>query len=166
MSKPEQKTYLHLLIVIFSLLYLLSMFLPAYHIPFFYLKEFQEIGIFYFGDSPLLYGYESMWLSMLTIFESPIAFLGSLSNFAVITVWLLYLTRASGEIKLIKSFAAVVAMVSVLIWPVALKIGFLSGYYLWALSSIVITFSYAAMKNLKEETEDILLDEKTISEAD
>ena len=103
---------------------------------------------------------------LLTIFESPIAFLGSLSNFAVITVWLLYLTRASGEIKLIKSFAAVVAMVSVLIWPVALKIGFLSGYYLWALSSIVITFSYAAMKNLKEETEDILLDEKTTSEAD
>jgi hypothetical protein len=166
MSKPEQKTYLHLLIVIFSLLYLLSMFLPAYHIPFFYLKEFQEKGIFYFGDSPLLYGYESMWFSLLTIFESPIAFLGSLSNFAVITVWLLYLTRASGEIKLIKSFAAVVAMVSVLIWPVALKIGFLSGYYLWALSSIVITFSYAAMKNLKEETEDILLDEKTTSEAD
>ena len=166
MSKPEQKTYLHLLIVIFSLLYLLSMFLPAYHIPFFYLKEFQEIGIFYFGNSPLLYGYESMLLSLLTIFESPIAFLGSLSNFAVISVWLLYLTRASGELKLIKSFAAVVAMVSVLIWPVALKIGFLSGYYLWALSSIVITFSYAAMKNLKEETEDILLDEKTISEAD
>jgi hypothetical protein len=142
------------------------MFLPAYHIPFFYLKEFQEIGIFYFGNSPLLYGYESMLLSLLTIFESPIAFLGSLSNFAVISVWLLYLTRASGELKLIKSFAAVVAMVSVLIWPVALKIGFLSGYYLWALSSIVITFSYAAMKNLKEETEDILLDEKTISEAD
>jgi hypothetical protein len=140
------------------------MFLPAYHIPFFYLEEFQEKEIFFFEKSPLLYGYESMLISLFTIFKSPIAFLGSLSNFAVIIVWLLYLTKARGEIRLIKSFLAVVAMVSVLIWPVTLKIGFLSGYYLWAFSTISITFTYALMKNLKTEPFDVLLDEQFASE--
>jgi hypothetical protein len=166
MSDSRQKIYLHYIFALSSIVFIISMFLPAYNIPLFYMDEFIENGRNFYKYGPLLFGYESLWVSILTIFKSPVALLGSLSNFAVITVWLLYLTKASGDLKLFKSFLAVVTMVSVLIWPVALKIGFLSGYYLWAISSIVISFSYAAMKNYKDDIDDILLDEKITSEAD
>ena len=119
-----------------------------------------------FRFGPFLNGYDALWAATVTIFKSPVAFLGSLANFAVITVWILYLAKISDDLKFFKNTLAVITMVSVLIWPLALKSGFLSGYYLWAFSSIVISFSYAAMKNQKELHEDILLDEQINSEED
>jgi hypothetical protein len=64
-----------------------------------------------------------------------------------------------GNLKMLKSTLSVLIMVSVLIWPVALRMGFLPGYYLWACACIGIALSYNGMKPHKTRFEDVLLDE-------
>ncbi len=166
MSESRQNKYLFPVFGLFSILYIISMFVPAYCIPDYYMDELVNKSKYAFRFGPFLNGYDALWAATITIFKSPVAFLGSLANFAVITVWVLYLTKISDDFKFLKNTLAVITMVSVLIWPLALKSGFLSGYYLWAFSSIVISFSYAAMKNQKELHEDILLDEQINSDED
>jgi len=159
MSKKRQNKFLHPIFGLFSVLYIFSMILPAYSIPDYYMDEIINKNKFVFKFGPFVYGFDALWAALITIFKSPVAFLGSLANFAVITVWILYLTKISDDLKFLKNTLAVITMVSVLIWPVALKSGFLSGYYIWALSSIFISFSFATMKNQKELPEEIVLDE-------
>ena len=142
------------------------MLMPAYSIPELYKEQIFEKSSLSHELASIFYGYECAWLSMLTIFKSPVAFLGSLANFAVPAVWILFLSKIEGNFKLLKNFFAVLSMVSVLIWPVALKIGFLSGYYCWSIASIGICFTYAAMKSFSVDEEDILLDDKLKPEED
>jgi hypothetical protein len=47
---------------------------------------------------------------------------------------------------------------SVLLWPVLLKEGFLTGYYLWAISSIGISVTYTNLNSIKKNSEVDLLD--------
>ncbi len=142
------------------------MLMPAYETPEFYKEEIYEKTGFFYMTVARLYGYECSYVALVSIFKSPVALLGSLANFAVPAVWILFLSKIEGNLKLVKNFLAVICMVSVLIWLVAFKIGFLSGYYCWAIASIGICFSYAAMKPIIADEDDILLDEKLKPEED
>jgi hypothetical protein len=166
MSEKRQNKFLHPVFGLFSVLYIFSMIVPAYCIPEHYMDEIINENKFGFRFGDFVQGYEALWAALITIFKSPVAFLGSLANFAVITVWILYLTKISDDLKFLKNTLAVITMVSVLIWPIALKSGLLPGYYIWALSSIFISFSFAAMKNQKELPEEIVLDEDFNSDED
>ena len=166
MSEKRQNKFLHPVFGLFSVLYIFSMILPAYCIPEHYMDEIINENKFGFRFGDFVQGYEALWAALITIFKSPVAFLGSLANFAVPAVWILFLSKIEGNFKLLKNFLAVLSMVSVLIWPVALKIGFLSGYYCWSIASIGICFTYAAMKSFSVDEDDILLDDKLKPEED
>lgn len=149
----------------FTALYLLSFLIPCYN-----LKPILDMTLLGELESvknipEIMFGYHCFWWSTISISDSPVAFLGSLANFAVFTVWLLYSIKVAGTLKLLKNLLSVVIMVSVLIWPVALRIGFLTGYYLWAISCIGIALSYGNMSSIKPEYEDLLLDDKLKNEA-
>jgi len=154
-TKLNAKTFFY----IFTILYPISYFLPAYVMPaFFQITIKEHLGLP--QDIPaLLIGYKCAWGAIITMFKSPVAFLGTLANFAVFSIFFLQMTPIGSNFKLLKSILGVLIMVSVLIWPVALRIGFLPGYYLWATACIGIGFSYSAMKPYKTRFEDLVLDE-------
>ena len=134
--------------------------MPAYSIPPSFLLTIKDHNTKLADTPSLLLGYECARGAFLSMFSSPVALLGTLANFAVLTILILHLLPISGEIKLFKSILIVVVIVSVLIWPVSLRMGFLSGYYLWAISAIGISFCYGNMVVHYHDYEELLLDEQ------
>ena len=154
-AKLNAKTFFY----IFTILYPISYLLPAYAIPGFFQITLKEHPGLPQNIPALLIGYECAWGALLTMFKSPVAFLGTLANFAVFSIFILQMIGLAGNLKMLKSTLTVVIIVSVLIWPVALRMGFLPGYHLWALSCVGIAFSYSSMKANRSRFEDVLLDE-------
>ena len=159
-QKLSQRLNTKTFFIFFFMLFPISFFLPAYNIPPSFLLTLKENSTKLSDIPSLLFGYECAWGAFFSMFSSPVAFLGTLANFAVLTIWILYLLRISGEMKLFRSILIVVVIVSVLIWPVALRIGLLSGYYLWAISAIGISICYGNIIVYNHDFEEILLDER------
>jgi hypothetical protein len=146
---------------LFALGYLLSFALPTYFLHPLVETFYRDYAIDYFDGEriSIIYGYQAASLAFLNLFKSPIAFIGSLSNISVFAMFIFQLIKLPGKLNFLKSVLVVVAMVSTLIWPVALRIGMLSGYYLWMFCCIGMAISFSVQKPYQEDFEDQVLDD-------
>ncbi len=142
-----------------SILFIISFMLPSYDLD--YIINLTSIGNNEnFGNIPrIMYGIDCFWQSTLNMADSPVAFLGSLANFTIILIWILFLSGIEANLKILKNILTVITMVSVLIWLVSLKIGFLPGYFLWAISAIGITLSFNSFNNIAIVFDETILDD-------
>lgn len=161
MIQQLQKIRAKHLFGILGLGYFISFFMPAYFIHPLVESFYSEYAAEYFDGERIhiFSGYQAAWLSLVNIFNAPVAFIGSLANISIFAMLIFQMLKLPGKLKFLKSTFVVVCMVSTLIWPVALRIGMLSGYYLWMFCCIGMSISFSMQKPYKEEFEDQVLDD-------
>jgi hypothetical protein len=142
---------------LFSGLYLISFFIPSYQVPSYVFTLYSKYLITgdYYSE---LTGYECFLISLKTLVHSPIIIPGTLANFVVVLCWMISMGNHTEDYKIFNFLLRFTCIFSVLLWPVLLKEGFLTGYYLWAISSIGISVTYTNLNSIKKNSEVDLLD--------
>ncbi len=146
---------------LFALGYIIAFFLPSYYIHPLVESAFQEYTASNVKGEEvhIFYGYQCAVLALINILDSPIAFIGSLANLSIFAIFIFQMLRLPGKLKFLKSALVVTCMVSTLIWPIALRLGMMQGYYLWMFCCIGMSIAYSTQKTYQEEFEDQVLDD-------
>ena len=146
-----------ILFYVFSATYLISFLIPSYQVPSYVYTLYSKYLISgdYFSE---LRGYECFLISLKTLVQSPIIIPGTLANFVVAICWIISIGNFSEEYKIFNFLLRFSCIFSVLIWPVLLKEGFMTGYYIWATSSIGISITFTSLNTKTKNHDEDLLD--------
>lgn len=144
-------------------IFTLSFFSPAYYMPPFIEHQISDNIT---ANAPekmhILYGYQCAFWVTMSMFESPIAFIGNLSNIIVLTIVLLQMLQVPGRMVFLRSASVVLGITGTLIWPVVIRTGLQLGYYLWAFSTIALCIFFIIKKPFTIDYEETVLDESLL----